>query len=173
MAAQHEMPAEVAVEILGDLQEAGVTATVGGGWGVDALLGEQTRPHWELDLRVPAPDLDRLIVVFVKHGIDRIYPWSGDRPGTSCCTTEGLNASTYTPTSRCPRVSFTGASVAGIPSLSASWLAKVRIIGVPVRCETPESALERHTGYQPRPSDLLDVGHLFDKFRLPVPDGYR
>ena len=36
------------------LQSAGVRVWLDGGWSVDALLGEQTRPHADLDLAVPA-----------------------------------------------------------------------------------------------------------------------
>jgi aminoglycoside-2''-adenylyltransferase len=45
-----EMPAEVVLEVMEALELSGVRAWVAGGWGVDALLGEQTRPHRDLDL---------------------------------------------------------------------------------------------------------------------------
>lgn len=45
-----EMPAEVVPEVMEALERSGVRAWVAGGWGVDALLGEQTRPHLDLDL---------------------------------------------------------------------------------------------------------------------------
>lgn len=38
------------VEILGLLRRAGTEVWVGGGWGIDALLGRQTRDHRDLDL---------------------------------------------------------------------------------------------------------------------------
>jgi lincosamide nucleotidyltransferase A/C/D/E len=46
------MPVEVedVLEILHALRAARVEAVVQGGWGVDALLSEQTRPHDDLDL---------------------------------------------------------------------------------------------------------------------------
>jgi lincosamide nucleotidyltransferase A/C/D/E len=34
-----------------------------GGWGVDALLGEQTRPHDDLDFGVRHEDVDRICEV--------------------------------------------------------------------------------------------------------------
>ena len=37
------------------LAEAGVAAWLDGGWGVDALLGEQTREHDDLDLVMASP----------------------------------------------------------------------------------------------------------------------
>ncbi len=42
------------LEALGALERAGVRAWVGGGWGVDALVGRQTRAHRDLDLAVDA-----------------------------------------------------------------------------------------------------------------------
>jgi lincosamide nucleotidyltransferase A/C/D/E len=45
-----EMPVEVVVDVLDKLEQAGVPVWLAGGWGVDALLGEQTRPHRDLDL---------------------------------------------------------------------------------------------------------------------------
>ena len=38
------------------LAEAGVAAWLDGGWGVDALLGEQTREHDDLDLVMALAD---------------------------------------------------------------------------------------------------------------------
>ncbi len=78
--AQHAMAAEDVVALLDGLNAHDVDACVGGGWGVDALLGEQTREHSDLDLWLPATQLERLFVAFVERGIDRIYPWPGDRP---------------------------------------------------------------------------------------------
>jgi hypothetical protein len=45
-----QMPAEVVPRIVEALRRAGVSAWVVGGWGVDALLGEQTRRHRDLDV---------------------------------------------------------------------------------------------------------------------------
>ncbi len=43
------------------LEAAGVPVWVDGGWGVDALLGEQTRPHDDLDLALEHRDLVRFL----------------------------------------------------------------------------------------------------------------
>lgn len=47
-------PAQV-IEVLDCLDAAEVTAWLDGGWGVDALVGSQTRPHSDLDLASRAP----------------------------------------------------------------------------------------------------------------------
>ncbi|MER7977357.1 amino acid transporter [Streptomyces sp. NPDC095817] len=44
------MTGDDVLEILGVLRAAGTDVWIGGGWGIDALLGRQTRPHRDLDL---------------------------------------------------------------------------------------------------------------------------
>lgn len=51
------MLADDVLEILGRLDDAGVETWLDGGWAVDALLGEQTRPHEDLDLIARIADL--------------------------------------------------------------------------------------------------------------------
>ena len=50
------MLASDVVEVLDRLDDAGIDAWVDGGWAVDALLAEQTRPHRDLDLIVREDD---------------------------------------------------------------------------------------------------------------------
>jgi lincosamide nucleotidyltransferase A/C/D/E len=52
--------AEDVLEVLGRLRAAEIDFWVEGGWGVDALLGEQTRSHDDLDLGVRLEDADRI-----------------------------------------------------------------------------------------------------------------
>jgi lincosamide nucleotidyltransferase A/C/D/E len=74
------MTAESALALLDALQLGGVDACVGGGWAIDALVGEQTREHSDLDLWVDAAHLDSLIQVLAARELDRLLPWGGDRP---------------------------------------------------------------------------------------------
>lgn len=46
------MPATRVLEIISALEAADLCCWVDGGWGIDALVGEQTRPHKDLDLVV-------------------------------------------------------------------------------------------------------------------------
>ncbi|MFJ9776730.1 nucleotidyltransferase domain-containing protein [Kitasatospora sp. NPDC101157] len=46
------------LRVLDLLTDAGVSAWVDGGWGVDALVGHTTRPHDDLDLVLPHDQLD-------------------------------------------------------------------------------------------------------------------
>ena len=61
--------------------ELGVVAWLDGGWGVDALLGEQTRRHEDLDLFVRAGDAATLVQHLELRGFapvprDDTTPWN-------------------------------------------------------------------------------------------------
>jgi lincosamide nucleotidyltransferase A/C/D/E len=44
--------------VLDQLDRAGVVVWLDGGWGVDALLGGQSRPHQDLDLVIDRDDCE-------------------------------------------------------------------------------------------------------------------
>jgi lincosamide nucleotidyltransferase A/C/D/E len=62
------MSAEDALEIVGWLSAADVDVWLLGGWGVDALVGEQTRDHKDLDLMVRDEHVSRMSDVLNEHG---------------------------------------------------------------------------------------------------------
>src|SRR3954469_20281113 len=57
---QMEMIVADAVHIYTVLEDAGVAVWIDGGWGVDALLGRQLRPHKDLDIAVAWRDVGTL-----------------------------------------------------------------------------------------------------------------
>jgi lincosamide nucleotidyltransferase A/C/D/E len=65
------MDAESVVEIFGTLENASIRVWLDGGWGVDALLGEQTRAHADLDIILDAVDVARLEAVLRPLGFHR------------------------------------------------------------------------------------------------------
>lgn len=67
------------VQVLDALDAAGVRHWVGGGWGVAALAGRQTRPHRDLDLNVDAADLDRCLAVLGPLGYAAETDWLPSR----------------------------------------------------------------------------------------------
>ncbi len=54
------------LRVLDRLDAAGVEWWIDGGWGVDALLGLQTRPHDDLDFAIRAEDIERLPAIFAE-----------------------------------------------------------------------------------------------------------
>lgn len=68
-----------AIELCGLLERRSVRYWVIGGWGVDALLQRQTRPHKDLDLLVALADLPLLWALFDERGFTLRYVWEENR----------------------------------------------------------------------------------------------
>ena len=58
-------------EFLDALEAAGVTVWVDGGWGVDALLGVQRRPHDDLDVAIACSDCEEAVAALAPLGFGR------------------------------------------------------------------------------------------------------
>jgi len=58
-------------EILDALAAAGVTVWLDGGWGVDALLDAERRPHDDLDVAIPRADCARAVAALAELGFGR------------------------------------------------------------------------------------------------------
>jgi lincosamide nucleotidyltransferase A/C/D/E len=167
------MTEAAAVELTGALRAGGVDVCIGGGWGVDALLGEQTRQHSDLDLWAEAPSVEGLFRVLVDHGVDRVHPWPGDRPWNFVLhdgRTRRVDLHLY---EIIEDGSVQYGSVLEPFSLPAMALEhRGTIGGMAVRCEHPSWALSFHTGYPPRSSDRHDVARLCGRFSLELPAGF-
>ena len=141
--------------VLDDLRRAGCRCWVGGGWGVDALLGRQTRPHRDLDLAVDADDecaalqalLDRgyqletdwrpvrVELVAPDRGWVDLHPVRFDEHGLG--RQAGLDGSHFD----YPTAAFTHGSIGDVP----------------VPCLSRGQQLRFHQGYEPRAVDLHDL----------------
>lgn len=168
------MTAESAVELLTALRAGGVDLCLGGGWAVDALLGEQTREHSDLDLWLPAAELEPLTLAVAGLGVDRLLPVRGDRPWNFVLHDGGrrrvdLHLYEPLPAGRVHYGSVTDPHVFPAAALEAAGV----IGGVTVRCEAPEWAVRWHTGYPPRAVDRHDVRLLCTSFGLDLPEVYR
>src|SRR5712692_7175659 len=76
MAAKTEMTSSALVELLRVLEASAISVWLDGGWGVDALLGTQTRPHQDVDIFIRVSEVPRLVKALAPGGfqIDRGSP---------------------------------------------------------------------------------------------------
>ncbi len=165
------MTAEDVVTVMVRLVESGIEAWLDGGWGVDALLGEQTRDHEDLDLVVELAQVDSIQKVLkgLGYGITE-----DERPTRLALTAPGdQQIDLHT-------VVFDRGG-GGIQSLQdgrtyryppEGFCGRGKIAGQVLPCLTPEVQLECHTGYKPTDTDRHDVGLLAERFVLPLPDAY-
>jgi 2'-5' RNA ligase len=62
------MPGDAVLVIVEALRDAGVRCWISGGWGVDALAGEHTRVHRDLDLVVEDRGMDQAVEILDRLG---------------------------------------------------------------------------------------------------------
>jgi len=84
------MDASSLLAVIGQLQADGICVWIDGGWGVDALLDQQTREHDDLDLVIELDDAARvmgLILSLERFCVDNLrcfviarLLWSDDHP---------------------------------------------------------------------------------------------
>jgi lincosamide nucleotidyltransferase A/C/D/E len=149
--------------VIGALRRHGIDPGVSGGWGVDALIGRQTRPHQDLDLSVPADRLDRALFVLTGLGFAITVDWLPVRvelssrqravdlhPVRARPDGSGWQAGLDTPHP------WSTDEVGGFVYPMDGW-AVGSVDGVPVRCTSAERQLLFHAGYPPRDIDLHDI----------------
>ena len=75
------MNSQGVLELVHTLQQAGIEVWLDGGWGMDALLGQQTREHADLDVVVALSDVETIKHLLSPSGFveaeARLGPQSG------------------------------------------------------------------------------------------------
>jgi lincosamide nucleotidyltransferase A/C/D/E len=151
----------------------GLAFWIDGGWGVDALLGEQTRPHSDLDLAVKLEDFlafQRLLRTKAYSRVGRAgdADWNWvfqDAIGRSVdlhgfVLDECGNGVLGNPTKG---VMYPAGALDGVGALG----------GIPVRCVAAPFVLEFRNGFEPRPVDHRDVAALCVRFGLARPSRFQ
>lgn len=164
------MSAEQVIDLLEALAAAGVTAWVDGGWGVDALLGEQTRAHDDLDLVVL---VDCVLVtrdLLAAAGFTVERDWL---PTALAMRHPDGRAVDLHPVE--PSVDGGGDQIQldGATRWHYGEPVTGHIGGTTVRCCSPASQLAAHLGYVPDDDDRADIATLCERFDLSLPEQYR
>ena len=150
---------EDAVLIYKLLAANGIQAWLTGGWGIDALLGEQTRPHKDLDVIVLVDDTLRLrqLLSGEGFGLKELWSenlWTRDPQATRTPTAFVLHdAGGREIDVHAMRLDGLGN---GIPAWDAEGFyfkqedlaGEGTIAGMAVRCLAPQSQVECHAGYE-------------------------
>jgi lincosamide nucleotidyltransferase A/C/D/E len=147
-----------------------------GGWGVDALLGRQTRPHHDLDLLVDRANLERLRLCLMELGFTLKYTWDDEvrwirddtwsspleQPSAFVCGhNDGREVDVHV-----VRQSDDGSVelLWNVPyAFTAQALGATGVVdGEKVRCLSREIQRQAHTGYALPAHHLQDL-HLLDE----------
>jgi lincosamide nucleotidyltransferase A/C/D/E len=153
------------------LREAGIGVWLDGGWGVDALLAEQNRPHDDLDLVIALADSPAAIAALAAVG----FALAEDERPTRFVMRDGHDR----------RVDFhtvvfdeKGGGTQHLHD-GSSWryppqgfAGHGQIDGQPVTGLTPAVQLLCHLDYDPDDTDRQDMRLLADRFGLSLPEPY-
>jgi len=150
------VPADEVVRVLDRLEQDALAAWLDGGWGVDALVGRQTRPHKDVDIAILLSEAHAVTAVIKALGyrvvhdemptrldlrdhrdyrID-LHPIALDGRGDGLQQLQDGTFGTYT------AEGLTGTGV---------------INGRPVRCLSPSLQLKFHQGYELDDDDRHDI----------------
>jgi lincosamide nucleotidyltransferase A/C/D/E len=164
------MTAAQVIEVLTTLRQANVTAWVDGGWGVDALLGEQTREHDDLDLvvRAEAVSVIRRLLEAAGFAVERDW-----LPTALSLRHEDGRAIDLHPVESSLDGGGDQIQLDGVHRWHYSAPVRGSIGENPVLCCSPECQLAAHLGYQPDRNDHADMALLAQRFGLIPPVPYR
>jgi lincosamide nucleotidyltransferase A/C/D/E len=162
-----QMAAEVALGLVKLFDQNHIEVTLDGGWGVDALLGEQTRAHSDVDIVIAYKDVNRLRALLEEQGYTDV-----PRPDTREVNfvlgdDQGhlVDIHTYT----LDRVNH---PEQGLDYPLESLNGKGTILGYPVRCIDIENMVQFHSGYELDENDYHDVKVLCQRFSIELPAEY-
>ncbi len=166
------MEAKDVLDVLRILDEAGVTTTLDGGWGVDALLGAQYRDHDEVDLVIDLRDVEPAIEVLTEVGYRVV-----DEPGTELRLHDGddhvIDLRGVHTDADGNRWLSDRSPADDPPDIPVEYQTYGWVGGRQVACTSPEYQALRHLGRDLTDNEAGDVLRLGERFATPVPSQLR
>ncbi len=175
--------AEDVIEIYRTLAHNGIPLWLTGGWGIDALLGEQTRPHKDLDVLLLLDDVGpgRELLDQLGYSFKELWSenrWAIDERGNRTATAFVLqDADGREFDAHAIRLDEQGNGIAAWAVdecvIDAQDLAAQGTVGgTIVRCISAELQARFHTGYDLPEAHVRDVENLRRRLRIEVPPAY-
>jgi lincosamide nucleotidyltransferase A/C/D/E len=171
------------IELYKKLSANGIQVWLTGGWGIDALLGRQTRFHKDLDVIMLLDDMVRLQELLSTDGYVLHNLWSENKMARD--TNGKLTATAFVLKDEEGR-EFDAHAITlneqgnGIPAWEEAedFIFKKEdldgvgsVAGFAVHCITPASQVVCHSGYELPEKQVDDLEFLHAKFGVEYPDG--
>ncbi|MET7858839.1 amino acid transporter [Streptomyces sp. NPDC005318] len=159
------MAADDVLSVLAGLRDTGLDVWVGGGWGIDALVGVQTRLHRDLDLMHRLDQEPLVVAALAGAGFVETLDL---RPVRFVVTHQAGQEVDLHPLVFAPDGSAAQASPdPGRPFVyPARCFVTGRIDGTTVPCISAEQQVYFHQGYEPADHDRHDMAELRQKFGI-------
>jgi len=163
------MPAKDAADLVRLMESAGIDVWLDGGWAVDAVLGEQTRPHKDLDIILHKQHLPKLREILASRGFET---QAGGTPSNFVLSiSSGLDVDVHA-------IVF-DSDGNGLYEMAdgGTWVFPAHgfegsgcIADVRVQCLTPDIQVYCHAhGYVPSEKDFRDMELLEQRFGVELP----
>ncbi len=181
---------EEVADLYSGLLARGVQIWVDGGWGIDALVGRQTRPHKDLDAIVAFENLRDLTRFLSRRGfaLEVIWPENRWAPCPEPPALIGRESPDVEVATAFVLKDVSGRELDfhivrfdehgnGLPAWNSDFVfpaeafAGLGIVGgTSVRCLSAETQMATHTGYALQEGDVQDLRLLNDHYGIPYPD---
>ena len=165
------MSADDVLQVVAALEAAGVDMWVNGGWGIDALAGEQTRPHDDLDVFISSEHIEASQEALQLLGFESM---TNELPQGFVLRDGADRRVDFHPLT----IQADGSGIQYRRS-GGTWVlppagfqATGRIAGRQVRCIPPEEQAREHLGYEPNETDHRDMRLLHGRFGTLLPPPY-
>ena len=163
------MDAAALLRVVDRLENESIDVWLDGGWGVDALLGDETREHDDLDVVVELRHSDRIVGLLAELGHGLV---AGSAPKSfALVDREGRQVDVHP-------VAF-DVEGGGVYQMDegSSWVypaegfsGRGSVDGRPVRWLSPEVQVLVHAGYELTEKDYRELYLLRGRFGVEVPD---
>jgi len=155
------------LKILNELKSKNIEVVVDGGWGIDALIGRQTRPHSDLDIAIKRQDSQKL-----RDLLSSLNYKEQQRADASAWNYVMVDNNGHEIDIHVYEFDDDAKNVYGIQYPKESLQGKGTIGGDNVKCITAEWVVKFHENYQPADKDYKDIKNLMDIYAVSPPRNY-
>lgn len=158
MAVSGGMTLDEVLRVVDAVREIGCRFWLEGGWGVDVLVGRQTRPHRDVDVDFDAAFEEAVLRGLVDLGNAIETDWRPNRVELVACGTGwvDLHPLVIDESGDARQAALDG----GWHEFPSEWFGSGSLNGVEIPCVTAEAQRVFRTGYELRPVDRHDLEEL-------------
>ena len=160
------------IDLYNNLENLNIKIWIDGGWGVDALLGKQTRFHKDLDIAIQQKDISAFRKLLEGLGYRDIKPDIAQPHNFVLADEYNHEIDVHVIILNDQGNGVYGPFENGEMYPAASLTGKGKLDNLEVNCISPEYVVKFHSGYPLKEKDYNDVLAVCKEFDLEIPNEY-